>query len=43
LKVNCLSADGTVLGFPGLPDDPLPFELGLARFTFPAGIAKCSP
>jgi hypothetical protein len=43
LKVNCLSADGTVLGFPGLPDDPLPFVLGLSRFTFPAGIAKCSP
>ncbi len=43
LKVNCLSASGTVLGFPGLPDDPLPFALGLTRFTFPAGIPKCNP
>ena len=43
LKVNCLSADGTVLGFPGLPDDPLPFALALTRFTFPAGIEKCGP
>jgi hypothetical protein len=43
LKVNCLDASGTIVGFPGLPDDPLPFTLGLSRFTFPAGIAKCSP
>jgi hypothetical protein len=43
LKVNCLGANGTVVGFPGLPDEPLPFELALTRFTFPAGIAKCNP
>jgi len=43
LKANCLAASGTVTGFPGLPDNPLPFELALTRFTSPAGIAKCSP
>ena len=43
LKVNCLTANGTVTGFPGLPDDPLPFALALSRFTFPAGATKCSP
>ena len=38
---NCIDGNAIVSGFPGLPDVPAPYALGLSRITFPAGVERC--
>jgi len=40
---DCSDGSAVVSGFPGLPDQPFPYTLNLARITFPAGTAHCAP
>ena len=41
LTLNCTTGGALVSGFPGLPDNQVPFNLALSRITFPLGVTHC--